>query len=65
MTDEKWYYLKRKAEKHNARFLRCNGVLYEVRKSHYATGPSPLWSIDEVLPIDIDDFVPEPDCEDA
>ena len=65
MTDEKWYYLKRQAEKNNARFLRCEGVLYEVTKSHYATGPSPLWSIDEARPVDVPAFVPEPSYEDA
>ena len=65
MTDEKWYYLKQHAEKHKARFVRCAGVLYEVTKSHYATGPSPLYSIDEVRPVDVPAFVPEPSCEDA
>jgi len=65
MTDEKWYYLKRQAEKQKARFIRCDGVLYEVTKSHYATGPSPLYSIDEVRAVDVPAFVTEPCYEDA
>lgn len=59
MTDEKWLYLKRLAEKHKARFLLCEGVLYEVSRSHYATGPSPLYSIDEVRFTDVPAFVPD------
>ena len=65
MTNEKWHYLKREAEKRKVRFLRCDGVLYEVTKSHYATGPSPLWSIDEVRLVDVPAFAPEPGYEDA
>ena len=65
MTDEKWYYLKRQSEKHKARFIRCDGVLYEVTKSHFATGPSPLYSIDEVRAVDVPAFVPEPSYDDA
>lgn len=53
MQTQKWYYLKEQAEEHNVRFLRCNGVLYEVTKTHYPTGPSPLWAINEVQYIDI------------
>ena len=60
MTNEEWYYLKREAEKRNARFLRCDGVLYEVTKSHFTTGPSPLWTVDEVWPADVPAFAPKP-----
>jgi len=65
MTDEKWNYLKRQAEKTKARFLRCDGVLYEVTKSHYPTGRSPLWSIEHVRPVDVPAFVPDPSYADA
>ena len=65
MRDDKWHYLKWQAEKRKARFLRCDGVLYEVTKSHYATGPSPLYSIDEVRAVDVPAFVPEPSYDDA
>ena len=59
MTREKWSYLKHQADKRNARFIRCEGVVYEVTKTHYAHGPSPLWSIEEVRPVDVPDFVEE------
>lgn len=56
MTREKWSYLKQQADKHKARFIRCQGVVYEVTKTHYATGPSPLYSVEEVRPVDIPAF---------
>ena len=56
MTREKWSYLKHQADKRNARFIRCEGVVYEVTKTHYATGPSPLYSVEEVRPVDIPAF---------
>ena len=60
MTSEKWNYLKRQAKKHNERFIRCEGVVYEVTKKHYASGPSPLYAIVEVRPVDVPDFVGAP-----
>jgi hypothetical protein len=60
MTDEKWHYLKRQAEKHKARFLRCDGVVYEATKTNYPTGLSPLWSIEAIRLLDVPGFVPEP-----
>ena len=57
MTREKWGYLKHQAKKHNARFIRCDGVVYEVSTSYFPTGPSPLYSIEEVRPIDVPSFV--------
>ena len=59
MTSEKWNYLKRQAKKHNERFIRCEGVVYEVTTTYYATGPSPLYSIEEVRPVDVPPFVGE------
>ena len=59
MTSEKWNYLKHQADKHKARFIRCEGVVYEVTTAFYATGPSPLYSIEEVRPVDVPDFVGE------
>lgn len=56
MTREKWSYLKHQADKHKARFIRCEGVVYEVTTTLYATGPSPLYSIEEVRPVDIPGF---------
>jgi len=56
MTSEKWNYLKRQAKKHNERFIRCEGVVYEVTTTFYATGPSPLYSIEEVRPVDVPPF---------
>lgn len=63
MTKEKWYYLKRQAEKHNTQFLRCDGVLYEAKRRYYPTGESPRWSIEEIRPVDIPAFTPERDYE--
>lgn len=63
MTNELWGYLRRQAEKSNCRFLRCNGVLYEVTKTHYTTGPSPLWSVDEIRPKDVPGPEPEEPLE--
>lgn len=60
MTDEKWYYIRNEARKNNASLVRCDGKLYQVTQSHYATGPSPLWSVVEVIPADIPDFVSDP-----
>lgn len=59
MTSEKWNHLKQQADKHKARFVRCEGVVYEVTKTYYAHGPSPLYSIEEVRPADVPDFVGE------
>jgi hypothetical protein len=56
MTSEKWNYLKHQADKHKARFIRCEGVVYEVTKTHYANGPSPLYFIEEVRPVDVPGF---------
>lgn len=63
MTNEKWHYLKWQAEKCNARFIRCDGVVYEITKTHYQTGP--LWSIDEVQPVDVPAFVQDPEDDGA
>ena len=57
MTKELWTYLRKQAIKHNERFIRCNGVVYEVSTSYFPTGPSPLYSIEEVRPVDIPPFV--------
>ena len=65
MTNEKFYYLKDQAHKNKARFLLCGGVLYEVSSHYFSTGPSPLWSIDEVHPTNVPDFVPDPLYEDV
>lgn len=46
-------YLKRMAKQHDTRFLRYDGVIYEVTWTTYPTGPSPLWSIEEVRPVDV------------
>jgi len=59
VTREKWSYLKHQAKKHKARFVRCQGVVYEVTTTFYATGPSPLYSIEEVRPVDVPNFVGE------
>ena len=56
MTPDKWDYIRRMSAKHNARFIRCDGVIYEVSKTHRPTGPSPQWSIDEVQATDVEDF---------
>lgn len=61
MTDEKWYYILNHAKKLNDSFVRCDGKIYHVRQSTYATGPSPLWSVEEVIPVEIPSFVPDPD----
>ena len=60
MSNEKYAYLKKMAQKHNTRFLRCEGVLYEVTSTSYPTGPSPLWSVDIVRPVDVPPFATEP-----
>lgn len=59
ISKEKWHYLKKHAEKLNVCFLRCDGVVYECRRSYFATGPSPRWSIEEIIPVTIPPFVPE------
>jgi hypothetical protein len=64
VTGDKWYYIKGQAERLRVKFLRCDGVLYEVSKSHYATGPSPLWDIEEVHVVDIPAFLPDPPDDD-
>ena len=53
ITKDKSNYLKGIAKKSNQRFLRCEGVMYEVSSSHYANGPSPLWSVEEVQFLDV------------
>lgn len=57
MTDEKWYYILNQARKINRSFVRCDGKIYQVYSTSYATGPSPLWSVEEVIPADIPPFV--------
>ncbi len=56
MTRELWAYLRKQAVKRNERFIRCDGVVYEVSTSYFPTGPSPLHSIEEVRPVDIVEF---------
>ena len=63
MTDQQWHYLKRHAERTGERFLRCNGVTYEVRRESFETGPSPQYTIVPVVPVQIPDFVPDQDWE--
>ena len=58
IIEEKWHHLRKQAEKANARFIRCDGVTYEVTRTSYPNGPSPLWSIDEVVPVDVQAFIP-------
>lgn len=60
MIEEKWYYIRDEARKRNASLVRCDGRLYEVTKSYYVTGPSPLWSVTEVVPVDIPAFISDP-----
>lgn len=57
MTNEFWEYLRTQAVKRNERFIRCDGVVYEVTKRHYASGISPLYSIEEVRPVDVPPFI--------
>ena len=59
MTEAKWHYLRKQAEARNERYIRCEGVIYEVTRLHFATGRSPLWEIREVHPVDVPAFVPE------
>jgi len=56
MTKELWAYLRTQAVKRNERFIRCDGVVYEVSTSYFPTGPSPLHSIEEVRPVDVPSF---------
>lgn len=65
MDTNKFYYLKRSAEKHDARFLRCNGVIYEVKKMYYPLRYSPVLDFEEVHPVDIPDFFPEEQFDDT
>ena len=56
MNREKWDYIRLMSEKHNTRFIRCDGVLYEVIKTHRPTGPSPQWSIAPVRATEVKGF---------
>jgi hypothetical protein len=62
MDRQKFYFLINEARRRNVRFLRCEGRVYEVRSHSFPTGPSPTWSVDEVVPADVT-FVPDPHYE--
>lgn len=56
MSEDKWEYIRRMSEKHKTRFVRCDGVVYEITKFYRPTGPSPQWSIELVRPKDVESF---------
>ena len=60
MDEEKHDYLVKQGLKFGRRFVRCEGVVYEVRRvSQYYPGPS-SYSAEEVVPYDIPNFAPDP-----
>jgi hypothetical protein len=56
MNRDKWDYIRRMSEKHKARFIKCDGIVYEITKIYRPTGPSPQWSIEPVRPTEIEGF---------
>jgi hypothetical protein len=59
MTREEENFILKQAKLHDVRFVRCNGVLYEIRHLSFATGPSPVMIAREITPINIE-FRPDP-----
>ena len=51
-------YLINEAKLRRNRFLKCDGVVYEVNACHFTTGDTPIWAIDIVVPVEIKSFRP-------
>ncbi|MDH5640871.1 MAG: hypothetical protein OEY28_06220 [Nitrospira sp.] len=69
MTDEKRNYLIQQSLKYGRRFVKCDGLIYEVTSSSPFNSDRTFYSVDEVVPYHISDFVSDPhyygDCEAA